>query len=135
VAQANAIWPKGRQGFLGEGFDWDTDDWRIALLLDTYVYNAAHVYVSDLAAYVWARSTALTGKTITDGIADFALKQIIGVAVGATIGSYCFYRYNALDSAARLGVFVGTATNLPLVTNNGDVSIAADPGANKLFKL
>lgn len=132
---ANALYDKGRQGFLDGSIDWDTDDIRIALLSAAYTPDLAnHQFVSDLGAGIVARSGALSGRTATNGIADHAAVTIPAVA-GAQIARYAYYKYNAADNAARLICLIDTATNLPMTPNGGDITITPDPGSNKLFKL
>lgn len=132
---ANALYDKGRQGFLENSIDWDSDDIRVALLSAGYTPDlAAHQFVSDLGANIVARSAALTGMTVTAGVANHAAKTITAVS-GAQITRVAYYKYNAADGAARLICLIDTATNLPLTPNGGDITITPDTGANKLFKL
>ncbi len=70
---ANALYAKGREGFLDGSIDWDTNDIR-AILIDAADYTvnlATHDNLDDIAAAARvAVSGAMTGKTVTDGVAD-----------------------------------------------------------------
>jgi hypothetical protein len=70
---ANALYDKGREGFLDGSIDWDTDDIRV-ILVDTADYTvnlSTHDNLDDVAgASRVATSGALTNKTVTAGVAD-----------------------------------------------------------------
>jgi len=70
---ANALYDKGRQGFLEGAIDWDTDDIRLILIdvADYTVNLATHDNLDDVAAAAREEvSGSLAGKTVTDGVAD-----------------------------------------------------------------
>jgi hypothetical protein len=132
---ANALYDKGREGFLSGAIDWDTDDIRIALVSAGYTPNlATHDMVDDLGANIVARSTAIASPTVTDGVAGHAAKTLTAVS-GAQVTRIAYYKYNAADASARLICLIDTATGLPVTPNGGDITITPDTGANKLFKL
>ena len=132
---ANALYDKGRQGFLDGSIDWDTDDIRLALLSAGYTPDlATHDMVDDLGANIVARSGAFTGKSATDGVAD-ASDVTISAVSGAQITRIAIYKYNASDAAARLIALIDTGTGIPVTPNGGDIIVQWDNGANKIFKL
>lgn len=132
---ANALYDKGRQGFLDGSIDWDTDDIRLAALSAGYVPNLnTHQFVSDLGANIVARSSALTSKTATDGVADAADVTLEAVS-GAQITRLALFKHNASDAAARLIALFDTGTGLPVTPNGGPINVVWDNGANKIFKL
>lgn len=136
---ANALFNKGRQGFLDGSIDWDTDDIRCALIdhgTDIPV-PATDTFLSDiLAGAIVARSTAMTSKTVTDGVADAADVTFVAVT-GATCESVVIYKYNAVDTAARLIAYLDTTSGgaFAVTPNGGDITIVWDNGANRIFKL
>lgn len=70
---SNALYGKGRKGFLAGEIDWDADDIRVILIdvADYTVDLAADDFLDDIPAPARvAVSGSLTGKTTTDGVAD-----------------------------------------------------------------
>ena len=133
---ANVMYDPGREGFLDGSIDWDTDDVRAMLVLSAYTFSAAHRYVSDLGANTNGRSAALTGKTVTSGVADAADTSLLATAATAS-KAIVVYKYDADDAAARLIAYIDTPTaGLPFTPSAGQtVNVAWDSGANRIFKL
>lgn len=143
---ANTMFPLGREGFLAGEIDWNTADIKVALVRG-YTYDATDKFVSDLAGTggtVHATSAALASKTVTQGVADAA--DITFTAVTATSAAPCalvVYQSSLVTgvggdvatSAQRLIAIFDTGTNLPVTPNGGDISIAWDAGANRIFTL
>lgn len=132
---ANAMYDAGREGFLDGSIDWDTDSIKIGLLSAGYTPNlATHRFVSDLGANVVARSAALGGKTVTGGVADATDITLVGIT-GAQVTRYAVYKDTGSDATSRLIALIDTATGLPMTPNGGDIILAFDNGANRIFKL
>jgi hypothetical protein len=134
---ANALYDKGREGFLAGEIDWDTGVIK-AILIDTadYAVNlATHQFLSDIpgAARV-ATSAALTGKTTTGGIADAADLTFPAVN-GDPSEALVLYQDNGAEGTSRLIAYIDTATGLPVIPNGGDIIVAWDNGPNKIFKI
>lgn len=141
---ANALFDPGREGFLDGTIDWDTAVIKIALVR-SYTFSAAHKFVSDVttaAGVLHVTSAALATKTVTGGVADAA--DVVFTAVTANAGNHSVLIFQSsavtggVDVAAtaqRLIGWVDTGTNFPIVPNGGDVTVAWDNGANKIFKL
>lgn len=136
------LFDPGREGFLAGEIDWDTAVIKV-MLGRGYTFSAAHKFVSDLTAHTAvATSAALTGKTITGGIADADDFVYPAVGVGAACAYLIVYQASAVGGGAdvaagaqRLIAYIDNATGLPVTPNGGDISIAFDNGANKIFKL
>lgn len=141
---ANALFNPGREGFLDGTIDWDTAVIKVALVRG-YTYNAAHKFVSDVTSnsgVLAATSSALSSKTVTDGVADAADVTFTAVASNGSNHSVLIFQSSAVTggadvaaSAQRLIGWVDTGTNFPVVPNGGDVTIAWDSGSNRIFKL
>ncbi len=133
---SNQMYDPGREGFLDGSIDWDTDDVRAMLVLSAYTFSAAHRYVSDLGSNTNGRSAALTGKTVTSGVADAADTSLLATAATAS-KAIVVYKYNAADASARLIAYIDTPTaGLPFTPSAGQtVNVAWDSGANRIFKL
>ncbi len=134
---ANALYNKGREGFLDGNIDWDTDDIR-CILIDTADYTvdlATHDNLDDVPGDARvATSGALTSKTVTDGVADAADVTLSSVT-GDTCEAIVIYKHTGTESTSRLIAYIDTATGLPVTPNGGDITIQWDAGANKIFKL
>lgn len=132
---ANALFNKGRQGFLDGSIDFDTDDIRVMLVLNSYTIDLTDEFVADLGAVDNGRSAALGSKTVTDGIADAADASLTATAATSS-GKLVLFKHTGSDATARLIAVIDTATGLPFTpAAGGAVNIAWDNGANKIFKL
>lgn len=134
---ANALYDKGRQGFLDGSIDWDTDDIRIILIdaADYTVNLSTHDNLDDVAAGARvAVSGALASKTVTDGVAD-AADVTLSAVTGDPSEAIIIYKHTGTESTSRLIAYIDTATGLPVTPSGGDIIVQWDSGANKIFKL
>ena len=138
---SNALYPLGREGFLAGEIDWNGATIKAALCRG-YVYDATDEYVSDLTGVTQVAVATLASPTVTQGVADAADVTLTAVPAGAACDSIIIYQASAVTGGAdvattaqRLIAFVDTATGLPVTPNGGDISIAWDSGANKIFAL
>lgn len=134
---ANALYDKGREGFLDGSIDWDSDDIRVILIdTDDYTVNlATHDNLDDIpAAARVATSGALTGKTVADGVAD-ADDVTFSSVTGDQSEALVIYKHTGTESTSRLIAYIDSATGLPVTPNGGDITVQWDNGANKIFKL
>jgi hypothetical protein len=132
---ANALYGKGREKFLSGDIAWDTDNIK-ASLVDTGTYTVAidtHEFYSDLSGVV-ADSGNLASKTVTLGVAD-ADDVTFGSVTGATVEAVVIWKDTGTASTSPLIAYIDTATNLPVTPNGGDITVAWDSGANRIFKL
>lgn len=127
---ANALYDTGREGFLDGTIDWDTDTIQAQLVTASYTFSGAHSTTANITGSV-ATSPAFTGKTVTSGVADANDITFSAVAAGSTVTGIIIYS----QTADRLIAYIDTATGLPITTNNGDITIQWDSGANRIFKL
>lgn len=141
---ANAMFDPGREGFLAGEIDWDTAVIKFALVR-SYAFSAAHKFVSDVTTaggVLHVTSAALASKTVTSGVADAADQTLSSVAANATNHNILIFQSSAVGGGAdvaataqRVIVLLDTGTNLPIIPNGGDITVAWDNGANKIFKL
>jgi len=133
--KANALFDPGREGFLDGSIDWDTDDIRAMLVLNSYTFDAADKFVADLGAVDNGRSAALASKTVTNGVADAADTSLTATAATSS-GKLVIFKHTGSDATARLIAYIDTATGLPFTPAAGqNIPITWDNGANKIFKL
>src|SRR6478736_925244 len=141
---ANALFTPALEGFLAGEIDWDTAVIKVALVR-AYTFNAAHKFVSDIttaSGVLHATSSALTSKTVTGGVADAADVTFTAVTANASNHSLLVFQASAVGggadvaaSAQRVIAWFDTGTLLPVVPNGGDIAVAWDNGANKIFAV
>jgi hypothetical protein len=140
---ANALFDAGRDGFLGAvtGHDWDADARRVGLVDDTDVTFdlAVNDFWDDLVAGLVSAAaesgnmTSLTkdGTGVADAD-DVTLSSVTGDAADYVI---CWYETGTDSTQALIFALDSATTGLPVTPNGGDITIAWDNGANKIFKL
>ena len=144
---ANALYGLGREAFLGGDIDWDADDIK-CILADTTDYTASidvdqyanKDTIPDAARVTNGLSGNFASKTKTLGVADAAditLSSVSGEECEAIVigqdGGDGFVSQSGTND--RLIAYIDTATGLPVTPNGGDITIAWDSGANKIYKL
>lgn len=135
---ANALYDKGREGFLDGSIDWDTDNIKAVLVRGYTVNLATHDMLDDVTGAggtLVATSANLASKTKTDGIADAADVTLSAVSAGAACPYIIIYKDTGTPSTSRLIAYIDTGTGLPVTPNGGDITIQFDSGTNKIFKL
>jgi len=134
---ANALYDTGRDAFLNGNIDWVADDIR-GILIDTALYTvnlATHDFLDDIPAGAREGTiTALSGKSSAAGVADASDLTFVTVT-GATVEALVLYRHTGTESTSQLIAYIDTATGLPVTPGGGDIIVAWDNGANKIFKL
>ena len=133
---ANALYDKGREGFLDGTIDWDSGDIRVCLVASAYTFSAAHEFMSDIGANDNGRSAALGSKTVTSGVADAADTTLTATAAVAC-EALVIFQHTGVDATARLIAYIDTpSAGLPFTPSASQVvNITWDSGANKIFKL
>lgn len=134
---ANALYDAARESFLKADIDMETDTIK-CVLLDSADYTASlstHDFLDDVPAGARVGTAqTLASKTFTAGVFDAA-----DVTFPSVTGDVCeyilIYKDTGVESTSNLIAFIDTATGLPVTPNGGDISIAWDSGANKIFKL
>ena len=137
---ANALFDQGREDFLAGTLAWATDEFRLGLVDDTDITFdlAVNDFWDDVVAGLVSaagESDALGSKTVTDGVADAADKTWSSVTGDPADCVICF-KETGTDATQNLVFALDSATTgIPVTPNGGDITIAFDGGANKIFKL
>ena len=137
---ANLLYGKGREKFLSGAIDWSTDDIKVSLV-DTGTYTVAidtHEFYTDLSGVV-QDSGNLTSKTVTLGVAD-AANVTFGTVTGAQVDAVVIWKDTrgaggTLSTSPLIAYIDSAGGTLPITPNGGDITVAWDSGANKIFKL
>lgn len=126
---ANALYAKGREGFLGGTNDWDTNDQRIIFVdeADDTIDLSNDDFLDDRAApsRVATSSAGMSSKTITNGTADAADVTIVTVT-GDQFESVDIYEHSGVESTSSLTANIDTATGLPCTPSGGDITVRWD---------
>lgn len=133
---ANKVYPSAKDGFLTGDISWTTNTIK-AVLVDTgqYTYSDSHANLSDIPAGARvATSGALTSKTVVSNVAD-AADVTLPAVTGPTVEAVVVFKDTGTASTSRLIAFLDAGTGLPVTPNGGDITVAWDNGANKIFRL
>ena len=133
----SGLYDQARQDFLEGDLDWLVQDFRVILIdvADYVVDLAVDNFLDDIAAAARvAISAALGGKTSTAGVAD-ANDLTLSAVSGDECEALVIYQHTGVDATAQLIAYIDVATGFPITPNGGDIDIAWDSGANKIFKL
>lgn len=140
---ANQLYPLYKQVALGGGtrIDLSADTIRLALVLTAYTFSAAHQFFSDLGVNVIGGQAGISGnqafasKSVTNGVFN-ATSPVVFTSISGTQVSYLVgFKDTTVAGTSPLIFYIDTATGLPITPNGGNISIALDSGANKIFAL
>lgn len=134
---ANRLYTKARESFLKGEISWSSDTIKCCLASASYSANTStDQYLSDIpGGDIIATSAGLGSKATTGGTADAADVTFTAVAGGSTGTQLVIYQDTGVAGTSRLIALIDTATNLPVVTNGGDITVSWDNGSNKIFTL
>ena len=91
----------------------------------------------------WSAGTAaligtavnLTTPAVSAGIFNAATLDFGNISAGGTATAIVLFFDTGTASTSQLIAYIDTATGLPVVQNGGDIQVAWDTGANKIFAL
>jgi hypothetical protein len=134
---ANALYDKGRQKFLAGDLDWDAHTIR-CVLVDLADYTpdlTAHEFLSSVPAIGRvATSAPLSGKTVTNGVAD-ADNLTFTAVTGDSVEAMVMYRDAGSDATNALIAYFDTGVGIPFTPSGADFIVVWDDGPNRIFKL
>lgn len=132
---ANALYPKAKEAFLNGSINMIANTITIALI-DTgvYTYSTSHQYRSDISNSAVISSSALTNKTITNGVFD-ADDALFSSVTGANCEALIIFSDSGVQGTSRLIAYIDSATGLPILPNGGDITVAFSSGSSKIFAL
>jgi hypothetical protein len=134
----SAIYPKYKEALLGAASNVSllTETVKCALVdTGTYTYSASHEFYSDISGVVGTPATIGATKSVTSGVFDGGDCTFTSVS-GATVEALVIYIDTGVAGTSRLVAFIDSGvTGLPVTPNGGDVTVAWDSGANKIFTL
>ena len=134
---SDALYPKWKEAVMQGASNSSLAGNVKAVLVDSadYTYSSSHEFLSDVpSGGRVATSSNLASKTYTNGVfdaADFTFSAVSGDQSEAII----IYIDTGVAGTSRLVAYIDTATGLPVTPNGGDINVAWDNGANKIFAL
>lgn len=133
---ANAIYDKFREARMtaDSNIDLENGDVR-CILIDAadYTFSQSHDFLDDVpgAARV-STSSALTGKTVTNGVFD-ADNVTFSAVSGDQAEAIIIYIHTGTESTSRLVAYLDTnITGLPVTPSGSDITVAWN--ASGIFK-
>jgi len=132
---ANALYPKAKEAFLNGSINMIANTITIALV-DTgvYTYSTSHQYRSDISNTAVISSTALTNKSIANGVFD-ADDALFSSVTGANCEALIIFSDSGIQGTSRLIAYIDSATGLPILPNGGDITVAFSSGSSRIFAL
>lgn len=137
---ASSLYDRGRQGFLSKELDWVNDLIKMGLIDHTddtpSIANDEDWADRATAARIVTPVALAATKTAVDGVAD-AGDTTWSSASGDAGDSIDIYYDSTVEATSLMICNIDTATGgtLPVTPNGGDITVAWDNGADKIFKL
>ena len=137
---SNALYDKGREGFLDGTIDYDTNTIKANLVdKDKYTYSAAHQFLTSVGSSARAgTATTLTSKTVTSGVAGAANSTFVSVTAGTTVGAVILFKDTGSSGTSNLICYIdqtSTGGTFSVIPSGGNIIVNWSTGANKIFKL
>ena len=135
---ANALYPLWKEALLSAAANSELVAGTVKIaLVDTAVstYSAAHQFFSSVSAAVIGTPQTLGTKTVSGGVFDAADPTFTAVS-GASVEALVVYIDTGVAGTSRLVAYIDTGvTGLPVTPNGGNIALAFDSGANKIFAV
>lgn len=134
---ANEMYPLSRQAFGDGDLDFVGQDWRAALLDDTYTYDPNHEFYDDLVG-VLADSGNLTGKSNVLGVMDADDVTFTSVTAGDDVERIVVYQWTGVAATSRVVIFYDTLASAAMIntpTDGGDIIVRWSNGSTKMFRI
>jgi hypothetical protein len=135
------LYGPGREGFLKGEISWNVATIKVDLGRG-YTFDSTDKFVSDLTSHTAVSTYTLSGKTVTDGVADASDFSFPAVGAGTACTYMVIYQASAVTggadvatSAQRVIAYIDNSTGLPVTPNGADIAVTFDSGANRIFKL
>lgn len=132
------LYPSARTRAATTGLLWLTADIRIVLVDSGYVYSTAHSFLSSVGAGTRvATSAALSGKTVSSGVADASDVTFVGLA-GDAVAGIVIYEHTGVEATSPLILFYdrnATGSLISYTPSGVDTYVRWNNGATKMFKV
>lgn len=134
---ANSKYLLGLQDQLEGSIAMLTDNIKINLVTSAYTpnYTTDHFLSVIPGGAIVATSTNLASKSTTLGTFNAANVTLGSVTAGSTVVRIVLYKDTGNAATSPLLAAFDSYTNLPVVTNGGDIIVQWDSGTDKIFTL
>lgn len=119
---ADAFYTEALNDFAKGDLDFLVDAFKVYLLNNSYIFNAAHTQYSDFSAAVIDSGLLLSPAVANGGQCDAADTTIPAVVAGNTITALLIGKDSGLG-VVRPVCYLDSYTGLPAVTNDNDILI------------
>lgn len=122
---ANRFYGKGLEKFSSGLIDLTSATIKMLLCSNSYTPNTAtDEFHADIpGGAIIATSSALSSKTVTQGVFDAADKTFTAVT-GSTVTQIVFWKDTGSSATSPLLTLFDSATGLPVTPNGGDIAVA-----------
>lgn len=132
------IYPSARTLAATTGIGWLSNDIRIVLVDNGYVYSTAHDFLDDVGAGTRvATSGALTSKTAVAGVCDAADVAFVALA-GDDVTGIVVYNHTGVESTADLIAYydrLSTGSLIDFTPGGLDATVRWSNSTTKMFQL
>lgn len=133
---ANTLYTKAKEKILSGEIDFVTDTIKVSLIKNTYPQNiATDEFYADISAYVLSTNQTLTAKSVSGGVLDGGDVTWAAVTAGDTCEAVVIWKDTGNPATSPLLHYIDTIGGFPLATNGGDITVAWNDGAYKIFSL
>ena len=111
---------------------------KAALVTGSYTPNTSSggdQYWSSAVAFVVGTPQPITSTTVTGGVFNGAGVTYTSVTTGPAATQIVIFGDTGTNSSSPLIAVITSAGGLPVTPNGGNITIAWDTGANKIFAL
>lgn len=128
------FYPSAVAALLAGTLNLSTADLRVALLPDSYTYDAAHDFLDDVPTPI-DTPIALASKSVTLGVLDGGDVEWATLVGGSTVGKVLIYKHTGTPSTSNLVLLFDDVVGLPFATNGGGFKVAWNNGAAKIVSI
>ena len=146
---SNWLYDTGRNAFAKGDIKWKASagDTIRSFLVDAASYtpnSSTHDFLDDVPSASRKGNGGSTNRTEaptltlidpTAGVCDAGDITFTTVPAGNALEYILIFKDAGTDTESQLIALIDTATGLPVTPNGGDINVAWDAGANKIFKL
>lgn len=134
----SAVYAAAKASFLGNtpSINLLSDTIRAALVTASYTPNpATDQYWSAANANVVGTPQQITSPSVAGGVFNGAGVTFASVAAGPAATQIVIFKDTGTPSTSPLVAVLTSGSGLPVTPNGGNITIAWDTGANKIFAL
>lgn len=123
-------------GFLVGAYNWVSDDMRLVLMDDAYVFDATHSISSALSANMVGAPQVIANRAVSaDAIATGDEVEFLNLVSSSSVASVVILLWvSDINDATPIAYFDGVA-GLPFTPTGGDYTIAINAAFGGYFQL